>query len=321
MIPPLTKRPAFSMAELLIVICIVAIVAGILTSFIQYNREVLARVNCTSNLKMIGLATLNFEATFGRLPPLYGGSDGVAVQNSAKNSTVWASTHVLLLTYIEQDYRFQSLANGAIPPVFDPTTFPTGSPGITGVVSTYVCPADPSMNDGIIIGGKYGGTSYAANAQVLAPLTDESLNGGSMNPATKPDFTDRGAKASDIKDGLANTTLFTHSYALCGSANTGTVWGNGAGVNKPPSPINTFQPWSRASYLGQTYMTPANGYAFQDRPNLKDCKVSDPASPHPGSMLVGMSDGAIRPISSKILPDIWNKVCLPNDGSELGNDW
>jgi prepilin-type N-terminal cleavage/methylation domain-containing protein len=243
MIPPRSsQRSAFSMTELLIVICIVAIIAGIIIPFIQSAREKAARTRCMNNLKQLGLGVQNFQSTFGRLPPLYGGSDGAAVQNSVKNNTVWASTHMFLLPYIEQDSLFKSYGSATTPPVIDPLTFPVGSPGITKVVTTYVCPSDPGVDDGIIIGGKYGATSYAANAQVFAPLTDETLNGGRMYPADKPGFTDRGTSIEKVTDGSANTIIFTHSYAVCGSPTTGTVWGYGAGVNKPPSPILTFQP-------------------------------------------------------------------------------
>jgi prepilin-type processing-associated H-X9-DG protein len=317
------KRPAFTKIELLVVICIVAVIAGLFIPLIQSIREKSARKFCTNHLKEIGLAVQNFESTFGRMPPLYGGSNRATVQNSVKNSTVWASTHVFLKPYIEQDSLFRADGSPTSPPQVDPMTYPKGAPGVTKVITTYVCPADPSMEEGIIIGGKFGGTSYAANAQIFAPLSDETLNGGTMYPAEKPGFTDRGGKSSDIKDGAANTIMFTHSYALCGSPNTGTVWGYGSGINMPPSPINTFQPWSRASYLSQTFMTPANGKAFQDRPNpyLTNCTITDPASPHPGYMMVAMGDGSVRTVTPEISPDIWNKACLPNDGSEIGGDW
>jgi type II secretory pathway pseudopilin PulG len=317
-----TKRPAFTMTELLVVICIVAIVFGLIIPFIQSARENAARTTCTNNLKQIGLAVQNFQSTFGRLPPLYGGSNGTTVQNSNKNPKVWGSTHFAILAYIEQDaIGIRQYGSATDPIQFDPTIY--GGPGNTKVVTTYVCPTDPSVNDGIIIGGKYGGTSYAANAQVFAPLSDETLRGGTMYPASEANFTDRAQSIEKIKDGSSNTIIFTHSYALCGSATTGTIWGYGEGINKPPSPINTFQPWSRASYLSQTFMTPANGKVFQDRPNpyLTNCKVTDPASPHPGYMMVGMGDGSVRTVTPNISPDIWNKACLPNDGSELPTDW
>ncbi len=47
-------------------------------------------------------------------------------------------------------------------------------PEITKVISEYVCPANPSMHGGIVIGGTFAGTSYAANAQVFAPLRENN---------------------------------------------------------------------------------------------------------------------------------------------------
>ncbi len=315
------KRPAFTKTELLVVICIIAVIFGLMIPLIQSAREKAARTRCTNNLKQIGLGVQNFQSTFGRLPPLYGGSNGTTVQNSTRVPNGWASTHVFLVPYIEQTSLFKT--DNSAPPYVDPTTLPVGDPDITRVILTYVCPADPSMDDGIVIGGQYGGTSYAANAQVFAPLSDETLRGGTMYPASKANFTDRGQSIEKIRDGSSNTIFFTHSYALCGSISTGTIWGYGEGLNKPPSPINTLQPWSRASYLSQTYMTPANGKAFQDRPNpyLTNCKITDPASPHPGYMMVGMGDGNVRTVTPDISPDNWNKACLPNDAPQLPADW
>ena len=197
----------------------------------------------------------------------------------------------------------------------DPTTH--GGPANTKAIFTYTCPADPSLSDGIVAGGIYGGTSYAVNAQVFARLADETIAGGAMYPSSQLNFTDRGVPLSAIKDGTSNIIMFTHSYAICGSG-TGTIWGYGAGVNQPPSPIDTYQPWSRASYLSQTFMTPANAAPFQVRPT--NCSVSDPATPHVG-MMVCLGDASVRAIAPGIAPDTWNKACLPNDGNMMPEDW
>src|SRR5207237_9215938 len=97
-----------------------------------------------------------------------------------------------------------------------------------------------------------GGTSYAANAQVFAPLSDESVSGGTMVAAGTTNWCDRGSAISRIGDGSSNTILMIHSYALCGqSLQTGTAWGYTAGVNAAPSTTLAFQPWQPASLLGQ----------------------------------------------------------------------
>jgi Protein of unknown function (DUF1559) len=311
-------RQAFTKVELVIVLFIGLISFGLLVGCVQRMRGDGSRTTCTNNLKQIGLGVQNYQSTFGRLPPLYGGSNGDTVQNSVKSPNVWGSTHVFLLPYIEQDNLFKAIGNSTTPPIYDATT--NGGPAIAKVVTTFVCPLDPGVTDGIIVGGTYAGTSYAANAQAFAPLEDETINGGAMYPSSKVNFTDRATSIEKMKDGSSNVIIFTHSYALCGSTNTGTVWGYGAGVNQPPSPIQGFQPWSRASYLNQVYSAKAGNVVFQNAPNYAICVPALPATPHV-AMMVAMGDGSVRSVVPSISADTWNKVCLPNDGAILGEDW
>jgi hypothetical protein len=308
------RRPGFTPIELLIVMGLGVICFGLLVGCVQRAIRDDSRIQCINNLKQIGLGVHNFESTFKRMPPLYGGSHDESVVNSLKFPNVWGSTHVFLLPYVEFDNLFKSMASGT-PAVYDPTAFVR--PANRKSIPTYACPSDPSMSDYIVADGPYGGTSYAANAQVFSPLIDETIAGGAMYPSSKPNFTDRGSLLRDIKDGMSNVIMFTHSIAACGTG-TGTIWGYGAGVNQPPSPIDTYQPWSRASYLSQTFMTPANGAPFQVRPTK--CNVSDPATPH-SMMMVCLGDASVRSVIAGISSDTWNKTCLPNDGNKLPEDW
>jgi prepilin-type N-terminal cleavage/methylation domain-containing protein len=321
------RRRGFGMIELLVVIAIIAILLALLLPAVQKVREAAGRSQCTNNLKQIALATLNFESTFGRMPPLYGGSKG-EVKNSLKFPSVWGSTQVFILPYLEQDNLYKTLGNKDTPPQIDPSANGGFASGI--VVPTYVCPADPTMVDGVIMGEKLAGSSYAANAQVFAPLIGELVTAapdgknGAMHPANNANFTDRSSSLAKIRDGTSNTIFFIHTYALCGSNKSGSAWGYGAGIGKAPDATDTFQPWSRASYLKQTYMTTKQGAVFQSAPAApydKNCVLTDPATPHANAMIVGLCDGSIRTVASTIAPDTWNKACMPNDGNALPPDW
>jgi prepilin-type N-terminal cleavage/methylation domain-containing protein len=83
------SRRGFTLIELLVVIGILGILVGLLLPAVQKVRESAARSKCQNNLRQLALACLNYESSYGGLPPI-----GSQAQNLS-----WVTE---ILPYIEQ---------------------------------------------------------------------------------------------------------------------------------------------------------------------------------------------------------------------------
>jgi|ERR1043166_2220863 hypothetical protein len=113
-------------------------------------------------------------------------------------------------------------------------------------------------------------------------------------------FKDGNMKITQITDGTSNTLMFATRYQLCGE--TPTAWGY-------PS-LYTWAPMT-AHY---------NTTLFQVAPRPDDCDPTR-AQAIGGVMQIGMCDGSVRSVSSRLSASTWANVCDPNDGNVLGDDF
>ncbi|HTN75701.1 MAG TPA: DUF1559 domain-containing protein, partial [Pirellulaceae bacterium] len=103
--PAITGRRsrAFTLVELLVVIAIIGVLVALLLPAVQAAREAARRMQCTNNLKQIGLAILNYENTHKSLPP------GGLMQKSGFGHSWW----VRILPYVEQNAVYEKFDQNA----------------------------------------------------------------------------------------------------------------------------------------------------------------------------------------------------------------
>lgn len=63
-----SRRRAFTLVELLVVIAVIGVLVAMLLPAVQQAREAARRIQCTSNIKQLGVALLNYEDAHKALP-------------------------------------------------------------------------------------------------------------------------------------------------------------------------------------------------------------------------------------------------------------
>jgi prepilin-type N-terminal cleavage/methylation domain-containing protein len=165
---PTTRVRGFTLVELLVVIAIISTLAALLLPAVQSAREAGRRSSCSNNLKQIGLAALNYEATHNSFPPGFLGSEdpsdfGALSGSAGKNQ--WCGVFVYLLPYIEEqplyDLATRSLSIGVNSYDDNYWDDQNALAAAKTKISSLLCPTMPNIPpDGLAIDRLYGVMQY-----------------------------------------------------------------------------------------------------------------------------------------------------------------
>jgi prepilin-type N-terminal cleavage/methylation domain-containing protein len=311
------RRRAFTLVELLVVIAIIGILVGLLLPAVQAAREAARRMQCSNNLKQLGLAHHNYHDAFKTFPP--GAINGRFGQSRA----VWAWS-AQLLPFIEQTSLFNSLGvsgtEAAVSLRANPQLFRQR-------LSFLRCPSDsgPELNE-----HSFNSVldSNGTAVQVIVSNYVGNLGHLGVVDGLAADFTGTHAHRSrinlrDTTDGTSNTLLvgerpyFLRSV-LC-SAALGLVLRGEAGGS------TAAMAGSGLLHVGARGATLIN--AREQRtgsPFVSNCGVGF-GSTHTGGFQATFCDGSVHFISETIdhtpfgaLDSVFERMLARNDGQVLG---
>jgi prepilin-type N-terminal cleavage/methylation domain-containing protein/prepilin-type processing-associated H-X9-DG protein len=219
-------RSAFTLIELLVVIAIIAILIGLLVPAVQKVREAAARMQCSNNLKQLGLAMHSFHDVYKVLP--YARTGGHSQDNT------WA---VIVLPYIEQSplYTkwFSTPISGLDGPMivsttpglsindlrFNPTIRNASAP-LSNTVPIYFCPSRRSSQVC---------TTPNPASNLVGSCSDYAVVGGDNTLNTGPfhinDGYGIGIKLTAITDGTSNTLMIGEKHLAPADIGAGAVDG------------------------------------------------------------------------------------------------
>jgi prepilin-type N-terminal cleavage/methylation domain-containing protein/prepilin-type processing-associated H-X9-DG protein len=317
------RSRGFTLIELLVVIAIIAVLIALLLPAVQAAREAARRIQCTNNLKQLGLALANYESSNACYPMA-----AFAQFTPAKGVSQAMSCFVGLLAYTEQGPLYAAY-NTSFNYRCDPNVTVSG----TGL-NVLWCPSDTQVagvffteaagKSGKTLPQNFYFTSYAGCYGEWASVISnpsaslQQQNGAIVSNGISPifglgsGFTRGVVTIASVTDGTSNTIGFSeHAHGLLSSTD-------------PENSFNKWNWWVSGNY-GDTAFTVFYPINVQKKTQNWDDGVASgkyteagaflnaATSFHPGGANFAFCDGSVR-----FLKDTISTWTFDNTGTPLG---
>ena len=313
------SRPrGFTLIELLVVIAIIAVLIGLLLPAVQSAREAARRIQCTNNLKQLGLAMHNYHDVNQSFPQ--GGFYSVA--SASIGDSPWMHSYLMgLMPFFEQGNVYSAFNSN----LRYNTALNANVTVHAAKFSALVCPSDPTTING---NGRWTTTAYTGypTAYTVGLTNYFGISGPWPNPprgvsGTASTTTGQGPPvpgnatpdpnwAAEVANALG--IIYITSNVTLGGITDGTsntmLLGEGVYGRLKPDDQNCFR-WYCAGNYGDSIITtmyPLNADKtlpdFTD-PTLKNGSTiwnNSAASNHPGGANFAFADGSVKFIKNTI---------------------
>ncbi len=345
-------RRGFTLIELLVVIAIIGVLIGLLLPAVQAAREAARRMQCTNNLKQIGLAMANYESALGVFPPAYVGNPrlsgtayGISYPDGNMNTLPGFAWGSLILPYLEQNPIYSSFNMNL------PCWSPENSTGAVTKISAFLCASATGGEEGFVLHRysngdhqapddagefnpaiKFGHSHFVTNAGINQPWgrrtqysSDFDVAQPMPSPAPSsvingPFYRNSRIKIADVTDGTSNTIfLGERSSKLADATWVGVV---------PFSCTPPKKGWPSDPNSGGNLVAAHSGPDVQDHP---DVVIHAPNHPfghtdemyaeHPGGANVLLGDGSVRFVKQTIHPLTWVALSTRNGSEIISGDY
>ena len=229
----------FTLVELLVVIAIIGVLVGLLLPAVQAAREAARRMQCSNNLKQLGLSLHNYESAVKRFPPGFVVAVGAAAFKGGggvvdPDSSLWG-WGAMVLPYIEQGALYSQLNVGTVnmDQAVRGLPVPANRAALQTSLAAFRCPSDTGnqLNDlrqakssvapadvSIAISNYVGAnSSHNTSPQYGAPTDGALVRANGLFAANQ------GRKIGEVTDGTSNSIAISERVSTRSSGTAGKI--------------------------------------------------------------------------------------------------